>query len=267
MAGIGRETMIWYINEFALWLAFCALFALVIEVGFRLGRNSKDRENPDIRAHVVALQSAALVLLALLLGFTFAMSISRFDARHNLLVTEVNATKAAFLRSQYLPQPQHQEVVALLKEYVSARTDFYVAATQDARFRELSAITSRIEERLWTIATEASSTDARARPLQLFAESVNDMVDSSEKRRAALDNHVPEAVIFLLLSVSGVALGFVSYGCGLAGHRRLVMNTIFAVLIATFITIILDIDRPRRGLIQVDHSSILRLKEMLDRNP
>ena len=58
------------------------------------------------------------------------------------------------------------------------------------------------------------------------------MLDDNERRLAAMENHVPEAVIHLLLLVATVALGFVAYGCGLSRQRHFVMNAIFALLIA-----------------------------------
>jgi hypothetical protein len=64
--------------------------------------------------------------------------------------------------------------------------------------------------------------------------------------------------------VSFVALGLVAYGCGLAGRRRLLSNTVFALLIALVLTTILDIDRARRGLIKVSEESLLRLKATLE---
>ena len=82
----------------------------------------------------------------------------------------------------------------------------------------------------------------------------------------ALENHVPESVIHLLFAVAVIALGFVAYGCGLTGQRRQGLNATFALLIAIVLASILDIDRPRRGIIQVSQVSMVRLKNALDQN-
>lgn len=91
-------------------------------------------------------------------------------------------------------------------------------------------------------------------------QSLNEVSDVRELHRVALDNHVPEAVVHLLLAASVVALALVAYGCGPNGRRGFVSNATFALLLALVLTRIFDIDRPRRGLIQVSQDSLVRLK-------
>ena len=86
------------------------------------------------------------------------------------------------------------------------------------------------------------------------------MIDVHEKRQVALDNHVPEAVIYLLFIVAAFALALIGYGCGLTRRRRFVSNALFTLIIVVVITTILDIDRPRRGVITVPQESLLRLQ-------
>ncbi len=63
-----------------------------------LGRGAK--------THIGGLQTALLGLLALLLGFTFAMSVTRFEARKNLVLEEANAIgNATGDRNCCLPPP------------------------------------------------------------------------------------------------------------------------------------------------------------------
>lgn len=256
--------MIWQINEFVLLLSALALFLFVIEMSFRLGRRKGNRSDDDGKVHVGALQAAALVLLALLLGFAFAMAVSRFDMRKALVIEEANAIGTTFLRSQFLPEPQRQEIAALIKDYVSARLDFYDAGIKPHLLHAANVAAQRIEERLWALTVRVAAQEARSVPVGLFIQSLNELLDDNERRRVALENHVPEAVIFLLFFVSAVALGFVAYGCGLARQRRFAMNAVFALLIAMVITVILDMDRPRRGLVRVSQDSMIRLKAAID---
>jgi hypothetical protein len=46
-----------------------------------------------------------LGLLALIISFTFAMALSRFDARRDALLREANAIGTAALRARLLPTP------------------------------------------------------------------------------------------------------------------------------------------------------------------
>jgi len=87
--------------------------------------------------------------------------------------------------------------------------------------------------------------------------------DLREKRRFALNDKVPGAVVFLLYAVSLTAMGLVSYSCGLSGRRRPLANMTFAVLIALVMVIIFDIDRPRQGFVIVSQESFTRLLQSL----
>jgi hypothetical protein len=85
--------------------ALIALFLLAAEVGFRAGRRHGRRVG-DREPQVGTIQGALLGLLALLLGFSFAMAQSRYDTRRALVVDEANAIGTTYLRAQLLPKPE-----------------------------------------------------------------------------------------------------------------------------------------------------------------
>src|ERR1044072_8059068 len=88
-------------------LLFCAiaLFLLALEVGYRLGQRRQDKTDEPDKSHTSALQGATLGLLALLLGFTFAMAVTRFDNRKTVILDQANAIGTAELRSRLLGSP------------------------------------------------------------------------------------------------------------------------------------------------------------------
>jgi hypothetical protein len=259
--------MLWETDQFVLLLAFLAGALATLVVGFRAGLRYSDRSDESDKTHFGALQSSVLVLLALLLGFTFLMAVSRFDTRKALVLDEANAIGTTFLRSKLLPAAQRDAAPALLRAYVAASLAFYNAGIDRALLDAANAEASRIQDQLWALAAVAAAQDQRSVTTGLFIQSLNDVIDIREKRQVALDNHVPEAVIYLLLVVWGAALGLLAYGCGLARRRRLPSNALFALLIAIVLTTILDIDRPRRGLIKVSQDSLVRLKATLEQGP
>jgi hypothetical protein len=120
-----------------------------------------------------------------------------------------------------------------------------------------------LQERLWLIAIVLSEQDPRSVPTGLFVQSLNGMIDLHAKRIKALENRLPDAVIYLVLIVAVVTVAFVGYGRGLAGRRNFVSDAILAGLVIIVFSIILDLDRPRRGLITVSQSSLERLQEVL----
>jgi hypothetical protein len=56
-----------------------------------------------------------MLLMALLLAFSFAMAEGRFGTRQQLVVDEANAIGTTDLRSQMLTEPYRQEVRELLR--------------------------------------------------------------------------------------------------------------------------------------------------------
>lgn len=255
--------MIWGISEIGALLAGWLLLVAALEAGFRTAFHRQAHWDDATKSHIGALQGAVLGLLALLLGFTFAMAVSRFDNRKALVLEEANAIGTTYLRARFLPSPQNHEVAALLRDYVEARLDFYEAGIELSRLDAANVKASRIEDQLWALTVAAAAADPRSVPIGLLIESVNEVIDVREKRRVALDNHVPEVVLYLLYVTAAVALGLVGYNSGLAGKRRLASGAIVAALIALVLTTILDIDRPRRGLILVSQDSLIRLRATL----
>src|SRR6516225_617092 len=89
------------------------------EIGRRLGARAGDGESDTASM----LASAALGLLALMIGFTFAMALSRFEARRDAVLKEANAIGTTALRARLLSEPHRTEVLKLLREYVQTRLD------------------------------------------------------------------------------------------------------------------------------------------------
>lgn len=80
-------------------VASIVLFLVATESGFRIGRRAQTGAGEGSRSEIGTLQGAMLGLLALLLGFTFSMAMSRFEARKQLVLDESNAIGTTFLRA------------------------------------------------------------------------------------------------------------------------------------------------------------------------
>ena len=235
--------------------------ALAIELGHRLGLRSKGSANEATRDHISGIQSSILGILALLLGFTFSLSLQRFDSRSEAVVEEANAIGTAYLRVQLLPAAMRTEVRALLRDYLDLRVQASVLTAVDRTERQdLLAKAGRAQNALWGYAVQALEVDPNAYTPTLFAESVNQLIDNFGKRDAALSRHVPEVVLLLLCGTFLMTGAIVGFGTGIAGHRPSMVSYVLVVLIVVLVFIILDLDRPRRGLIEVSQKSLLDLQ-------
>jgi hypothetical protein len=246
-------------------LVLFVLLLLAGEVGYRYGRRNRPGTDERARSQVGTIQAATLGLLGLLLGFTFAMAVSRFDSRKQLVVEEASAIRAASLRAQLLPEPQRTEARALLRRYLDARLEKSrgdpAAPAQEGRTESMA----RLQALLWAQAVAATEQDRRAVAPGLFAQSVNAVIDTADRRDAALDDHVPEGVLLALFFGATLCVGILGYGAGLGSSRTLFAMLALSVLIAVIVLLIVDLDRPRHRLIRVGEQGLIDLRQQLDR--
>ena len=258
--------MLFGLNE---WLIFAMVIGMLLfatEIGFRLGRREQLKSNEHARSQVSTLQAASLGLLALLLGFTFSMAVTRFDMRKQLVLDEANAIGTTYLRAQLLPDPSRKEVSQLLRRYVDVRVEFYQAGINQRRLQRVDVDTENLHKALWSHAIVTGGKDPRAIPTGLFIQSLNDVIDLHAKRVTALENHVPESVFILLCIVATLSMGLVGYGAGMGMVRNLLPTVISVILIASVILLIMDLDRPRRGLIKVSQQRMVDLQDSFKRS-
>ena len=81
------------------------------------------------KADIALILGAVMTLLALLLGFTYAMSAGRFEARRQLVIEQANAIGTTYLRAKTLPEPRSSEIQELLRQYTALRVE--IAGTMD----------------------------------------------------------------------------------------------------------------------------------------
>jgi hypothetical protein len=243
-------------------LFLCML--LSIEISFRIRSR---RRKQAVAAEAITQANAVLVsmlgLLALLLAFTFSAALQRYDDRSKAVVAEANAIGTTYLRAQLLPRGMHDEVQVLLRRYLEIRIEEGRVDFADAEERELLYQAKRVEAQLWSQALRAAEQDGRPVPSGLFIQSLNELIDASGTRKAANDRHVPEVVIFLMFATVLITTATLGFASGIAGHRVTLAAFVLVVLITLVVYLIIDLDRPRRGSIQVSQESMLSLQRSI----
>src|SRR5258708_25208489 len=71
------------------------------------------------------VQAATFTLLALIIGFTFSMAVSRYDQRKTLEEAEANAIGTEYLRADLLPDDLGAQAKELFRNYLRLRIAFY----------------------------------------------------------------------------------------------------------------------------------------------
>ena len=164
--------------------------------------------NRKVEDDISTLEAAMLGLLALIIGFTFAMALSRFDTRRDAVLLEANAIGTTALRARLLPEPHRKEVLKLLRDYVRVRLDITQRTPSLADLETAIKQSNDIQEALWREAMAISAIDQNMVPTGLFIQTLNEMIDDQAKRLAALRSRIPNIFYwhFLALQLLFVAL-------------------------------------------------------------
>jgi hypothetical protein len=238
------------------------IFILIAyEIFFHIGRRYQQKTDHEVKAQVTAIQTGILGLLALLLGFTFNMALQRFDNRSHAVIKEANAIGTALLRTKLLPEPYNSATYNLLQEYIDLRIEISSIDLAKAAEREsINKKTDEIQNQIWDYAIKAAEIDPRPVTTGYFIASLNDAIDARGERNAILQRHIPEVILFLLFFVFIIGGALMGYNSGLGLKRAYIPTVIFSLLLVLVVFIIIDLDRPKRGLIMVKQDSLIELK-------
>ena len=198
--------------------------------------------------------SAALGLLALLLGFTFSLALDRYEQRRELVVQEANAIGTSWLRTGFVPGPAQDELKRLLRAYIDTRLAMAAAGEDQPRIDAAEARTALLQASIWASAVPALAS-APSQPLAAsLGSALNDMFDLASSRHAALAARIPTRVVTVLALYALIAAGILGYAIGAGRLRHRFATTALFVLLAMTIGLILDLDRSRSGAIVVSQA-------------
>lgn len=241
-----------------LWLfvVFLVVLFVSVQIGAMAGRKFRDPD--DERDDLNTVINASLTLLALIIGFSFSMAVSRYDQRKNYEEEEANAIGTEYVRADLLPAADAANVRSLLVQYLDQRLLFYT--TRDPKHLEqIDSETAKLQSEMWTIVQNA----AAARPTPIVALAVagmNDVLNRQGYTQAAWWNRIPDGAWALMgaLAVCCCALiGYDSY------RRRALLVTVLPFILSIAFFLISDIDSPRRGVIRVLPQNLISLSESL----
>src|SRR5215831_276853 len=125
------------------------------EIGWQVGVRAGGSGGNNISA----LEQSLLGLLALIIGFTFAMALTRFEGRREAVLNEANAIGTTALRARLLPEPHRTEILKLLREYTQMRVDYIPTGKSMAELPALIGRSNQIQEALWQQAKALAAKD------------------------------------------------------------------------------------------------------------
>ncbi len=255
------------IYDWPIWIPAVTIFLLALgasELGFRYGRSHPVTESE--RGIVTTIRTSILGLVALLLGFSFAITSARFNDRSRLVMDEANAIGTCYLRAGLLGEPASSQIRTALRRYTDLRLISYERGTDSREFARLAdSMHARLDE-LW-LGVLQTGADRQLVIASEIVPAANEVIDLSATREWSRRFHMPPSVVWLLGLSIILCTAMTGHALGEAGPRHVGLLLGFTLLIVMVAFVVLDFDRPRRGLIRVDQSPLIQLQKSLQTAP
>jgi hypothetical protein len=245
-------------------LAVGAILVVALTLAGLLGnslRIAQDKRRQPLHSETQEgyIVSAVLGLMALLLSFTFALAVDRFDIRRERVLDSANAVGTAYLQTQLLGEPHRARISDILARYVD--NAIVLGDAKPGHTAALLAKDDLLLTELWQATAAAFDSIRGIHFSSTYVSSINNLIDMDGARRAARDAHVPSEdflVLFIYFVVTAGVLGYV-----LTGFRGRVSAGFLLVLMVMSLLLILDIDRPTLGGIREEQTPMEDLQKSM----
>ncbi len=212
----------------------------------------------DEREDLNIVEAAILTLLALIIGFTFSMAVTRYDQRKNYEEAEANAIGTEYVRADLLPAADAVSMRELLRRYLDARIASYLSP-KEREIGQTDTESAKLQAALWSAIVPAAN--ARPTPVTaLVVSGMNDVLNSEGYTQAAWWNRIPIAawgLMGLIAIASNLLLG---YGERQKGSLLLL---VLPLIVSISFLLIADIDSPRGGVIRLVPHNLIALSQSI----
>lgn len=253
-----------YLAQLPIWVIYLIVVALILlsaETGFRLGLELRRRGYLQEKDSSIGPMVGALMgLLAFFLGFSIGFALNNTLNRRSLVLNEANAIGTTYLRAGFLDENSRDQVQALLREYTQLRFDAYGAD-------DLAPFIVRgeaIHNEMWALGEAYANANPQSIPAGLFIQSLNEVIDLQTTRvttNQAL--RVPPILFWLLTGIVIFSFLLLGIASSADGRRNLLALSIFALAFGAAILLLIDLDNPTAGLIDVGLSAMESLQQSI----
>ena len=246
-------------------LISAVLFILIIlfnRAGFFV-QQQEAKKNKEKQPGLGPIEGSLLGLLALLLSFTFSLSAAKNDSRRAVIVEEANDISTAISRCDLYPDSIRKELHLLFNSYIDARIAYYDAGIDSAKISTSLKQANEYYAGIWKKVIILSQDKDNTLRSQQMVPALNTISDILTTRDAQRNAHVPESILWMLFVLTLV--GSFVMGYGTVSRYNWIIVSGFALMTVMTIYLILDLDRPRRGIINMDltEQKIVELKDMV----
>lgn len=226
----------------------------LLEAGRRIGARRLAMEGKSASSGLGTIEGAIFGLMGLILAFSFSGALSRFEARRHLVVEEANHIGTAWLRIDLLAPESQPAMRDLFRRYLDSRIEAYRKVPDMVAVNAELERSERLQSEIWAHAVDASRKSEIPSAPMLLLPALNAMIDITTTRTEASRLH-PPLIIFVMLGTLTLACSlFAGYEMATRRNLNMLHSVGFALVLATTVYVIIDLEYPRVGMIRMTDS-------------
>ena len=223
--------------------------------GYRLGAWWDRHVGPADENSSARLVGAILGLQSFLLAVTMGMAADRFAARQRLVTDEATAIEQLYLRAGSLESATDRDA---LRSSLNAYLPLRISTPDRAQLVENWRRSGDLLIDMWFITERAAQRDPGAGPILAALTEENGL--HRVRLQSNVEDRVPEEILLVLLGGIVASLVLVGFSDPRGKRPDLVAAVAVAIGFAAVLTVVIDLDRPRDGLLQVSQQPLLDLQ-------
>jgi hypothetical protein len=223
-------------------------------LGWRRGRRLQTLPGEDPDAKFI---DASVVLLGLLLAFTFSMSLQDHDQRRSAVVAEANAIGDFYTCATLLREPWRSELQGIIRDHAQQLLRLPYEDLTVWREKAENQRCQRAFSQMTAIVGKARAEDP---PITVpLVNTLNNVTSTNASRVNAYRIRTPWSIVVLLLLSSLVPAFLIGEKQGAKGKVHRSGSLSFVAIVTAVIFVTLDLDRPHGGMIKVSRKSLERV--------
>jgi hypothetical protein len=256
------------LHPIALFVVVVVVCELVAEVGAWLARKKIRDGITESEGPIGTVVGAILGLLALLLGFTFSLTESRFGDRKNLVIEQANAINTCYLRSALLPDQHQAGIRKSLHAYITVLLQINSSTISEYQQEDeqLSVRLQNLHSQMWSQAVALRNEEMDGEIRTFFIGSLNDVINIyTERETVALIFRIPDVIWTSLLLLTVLGTFVAGYQTSNSSTRRMICVPLLAGSFALVFIMIADMDSLKSDRFHVSQKPLQNVLKLIEK--
>ena len=228
-----------------------------LELGRSWGRKQLARKQSVGKEWIGIVDGPILAVYGLLLAFAFSGAMHRHDERKKIIVEEANMLARGYFQVDLLPSTEQPQLRALMQEYLRTRLNCYRLRSDLAAYQQETLHSYQIQDQLWKSVIKVTNSNVDRRAALTLLSTLSELRSLTTSRKILTSFHPPMIIMLFLLTLSLVASFLLGYQISMLKKKSWPHIFLFLGFVAFTNYLIIDLEYPKVGWIQIDDSEIM----------